>query len=368
MNAQSFRPDWISPPGHTIIRLLEKKNLSTQEFTSLLAEQEAYVVSLLLGEVPIKEGMPKRLAEILGGTSSFWEARELQYQAEQARLSESLASVEAKEWVAGVAPRELIKKGWLTLKSNETLFEACLRFFNVDSVSQWRERYFGSLAMAAFRKSPSLALSLGPTAAWFRRCEILAEDQELKSWCPSEFSKNLTKIRSLIRTKDPKIFFPPLKELCSSAGVAIVIEDTPRGCPASGATRFLDQNRATIMLSLRHRTDDHFWFTFFHEAGHLLLHQNRINLDLAVTSETTTSDIERDANLFSEKILIPEEHEEDFYKLNYNSRKTGKDILRFARDAKLTPGIVVGQLQFRRNLSWSRLNSYKRNFDFDQFR
>lgn len=367
MKTQSFQPDWVSAPGSTIASLLEKNKISSQNFINLLGENEGYVIGLLLGQSEINENIAVKLADLLGGSASFWQKREHQYRSELARLSETLSNTEADDWLKSISARDLVRKGWITLRPRENIVEACLRFFGVPTISEWREKYFGSLALAAFRKSPSFALSLAPTATWFRRCELLATHEKLESWSPENFSAQLAGIRELVRVKKPMDFFPLLKEACSSAGVAVVVEEAPKGCPASGATRILESGKPTIMLSLRHKTDDHFWFTFFHEAGHLILHQNRINLDLTETTGETTTDIEREANLFSERILIPEELELEFNSINYNTKRTGEDILRFARKANLTPGIVVGQLQFRRGLSWKRLNTYKRHFDFEEF-
>ena len=45
--------------------------------------------------------------------------------------------------------------------------------------------------------------------------------------------------------------------------------------PVHGITRWLSSDRAIIQMSLRYRTDDQFWFSFFHEDGHVLLHGKR---------------------------------------------------------------------------------------------
>jgi Zn-dependent peptidase ImmA (M78 family) len=63
-----------------------------------------------------------------------------------------------------------------------------------------------------------------------------------------------------------------MQELCAGAGVAVVFVPALPKTGVSGATRWINSNKALIQLSLRYRTDDHLWFTFFHEAGHILLH------------------------------------------------------------------------------------------------
>lgn len=367
MSTENFQPNWVSRPGQTIANLLEKRGISSNEFTERLDRKEDFALGLILGDSEIEESVAKKLAEILGGTAGFWLNRERNYRSELKRLAEELVESEAEEWLRSLSPKILVRKGWVALNPGENIVQACLRFFEVQSIADWRRKYHGELALASFRKSPSFATHLAPTAAWFRRCEVLAQQQDLAEWCPNKFSEKLVEIRGLVRLKSPEQFYPLLRAACASAGVAVVVEEAPQGCAASGATRFLSNGKPVIMLSLRHRTDDHFWFTFFHEAAHLLLHRDTINLDYTVDAEDSVDDAEREANDFSERILIPEDVEPEFFNINYNTLRTGKDILRFARKARLSPGVVVGQLQFRRNLSWRRLNSYKRHFEFEQF-
>ena len=68
-------------------------------------------------------------------------------------------------------------------------------------------------------------------------------------------------------------FLPKLQALCAEAGVALVFVRAPRGCRVSGASRLVTPEKAMILVSFRFRSDDQFWFTVFHEIGHLILHQ-----------------------------------------------------------------------------------------------
>src|SRR6185503_7262686 len=129
------------------------------------------------------------------------------------------------------------------------------------------------------------------------------------------------------------------KKLCAESGVAVISLRAPTGCRASGATRFLSANKAILMLSFRHLSDDHFWFTFFHEAGHLLLHgKKRFFLE---ADELTTTTEENEANAFAASTLVPAEFRHELLTL----QPTHKAVIRFAMHVGIAPGIVVGQLQ-----------------------
>ena len=74
------------------------------------------------------------------------------------------------------------------------------------------------------------------------------------------------------------MFVLQLQALASAAGVAVVFVPAPPGCRVSGANQWLSPIRALIALSLRHKSNDHLWFTLFHEAGHILKHGKKATI------------------------------------------------------------------------------------------
>jgi HTH-type transcriptional regulator / antitoxin HigA len=120
--------------------------------------------------------------------------------------------------------------------------------------------------------------------------------------------------------------------------------------------RFLTPTRPMILLSFRYLTEDQFWFTFFHEGGHLILHGDRC---LILEGDATlTAAEEGEANEFAANTLIPPESQAELLRLPIN----GRAVMRFARKVGVSPGIVVGQLQHRGLLGQNQLNNLKRRF------
>jgi Zn-dependent peptidase ImmA (M78 family) len=115
-----------------------------------------------------------------------------------------------------------------------------------------------------------------------------------------------------------------------------------------------------MVLSFRYRSDDQFWFTFFHEAGHLLLHGPDA-LFLEDSSEVTSLE-ESEANLFAERVLIPEEHADEFATL----RPTRQNVISFSRRIGIAPGVIVGQLQHKKIIGHENLTRLKRRYDWDE--
>jgi hypothetical protein len=265
--------------------------------------------------------------------------------------------IEKSTWLSELPLRDMIKFRWLdTAYAANDQVTACLQFFNVPDIQTWRKTYRDVLEMAAFRTSPTFASTPAAVAAWLRRGEIMSSAIECRQWNPKRFEEELRNIRSLSRKKDPQLFLPELQKRCAECGVAVVVVRAPSGCRASGATRFISESKALLLLSFRYLSDDHFWFTFFHEAGHLLLHGKRaLFLEGAGFASTKK---EEEANTFSAEMLIPPEYKPDFLNLGINSR----EVIRFAMRVGISPGIVVGQLQYFRHIGLNQLNRLKRRF------
>jgi hypothetical protein len=250
------------------------------------------------------------------------------------------------------------KFGWLNAAPSE-MVGACLRFFSVLSVPAWRASYGDLLNATAFRTSQSFKSQPGAVAAWLRAGELEAEAIDCGPWDRDGFRKILSKIRKVTQLKDPDRFVPKVRELCAQNGVAIAIVRAPNGCRASGATRFVTPTKAILQLSFRFLMEDQFWFTLFHEAGHLLLHgPGKFFLE---ESDAPVTAQETEANDFAARTLIPAEEEAEMLRLTASS----KAIIRFATRIGIAPGIVVGQLQHRGRLRPEYLNGLKRRFEWD---
>ena len=353
MSIKEFDPDWVSAPGDTIDDILVERNLPVTEFAKLVDRSERDVMAMLQGRATITIAMARQLERILGGSVEFWMARDFLYWQDLAKLD-----MTSKEWVSELPIADMVKFGWLEPVPHESnKLSICLRFFDVPSVAAWREKYGLQSQLVSFRTSLSFESVQGAVAAWLRQGEIEAESIDCQPWNEQRFKECLSDIRSLTREKNPNRFIRELQKLCACSGVAVVVLRGPTGCRASGATKFLTPNKALLLLSFRYLSDDQFWFTFFHEAGHLLLHgEHRYFLE--GLHETSTTKEEQEANDFAARTLIPHELRSELLNVPLRAR----NLIRFARRLGVSPGIVVGQLQFHGRIKHTQQNRLKRRY------
>lgn len=341
----TFSPDWISPPGDTILDLLEEKGWKQTELAKRTGFTTKHISLLINGKAPITEETAIKLERVVGGAAHFWLAREAQYREGLARIAERDSLKDEAAWLKLLPLREMITFGWIRAFADkgEQVAE-CLRFFGVASVALWKMAY--GEPSAAFRASEKFARHSGSVAAWLRQGERSAATLKTASYDRGAFKQALIQLRTLTREPDINVFVPQLIEVCAKTGVAVVLEPAPKGCPVSGATLWLSPDKALLMLSLRHKTNDHFWFSFFHEAGHLLLHGKKLRF---IDMEGLSNEHEEEANEFAGGWLIPPTEARNLVGLG----RSEKSIQSFADRLGIAPGIVLGRMQKEGLLPWN---------------
>ena len=360
MAEHNMHPEWISPPGEIVARILALKHMELDEFATRIGLTPRFARGLLEGTTPIDALLAERLAVTVGSTPSFWLRCEQSYQEDKQRNMAAYVDEEGRTWLQRLPLKEMSRLGWLRLENNPVrLAEECFRFFGVVSLEDWKRRHATLLANVNFRTSETFSMDPMAASVWLRWTEQRAEDAPTETWNRSLFENRLDDIRGLSRNHHPKRFVPRLREICASCGVALVIAPAPQGCRASGATKLIRRRKAMIAMSFRYYADDHFWFTFFHEAAHLLLHSDQeFFLD---DEEGSPDQQETEANAFAASKLVPPAWQERMKALPpYHL-----DYIRFANEIGIAPGIVVGQMQRLGLLPYNRLRKLKRRFDWD---
>ena len=359
----AFSPDWVSPPGDTIRDLMAERDWSQVELACRLGFSPKHLNQLVKGKAPITEDTALRLERVLGSTANFWLNRETKYREQLARLQAQECYENWVEWLdelplADLKKAKVIPDERVTTAIKPALVERLLRFFNIASPKEWQSRY-GAM-QASFRRAKKSQSDVGTIASWLRLGEIKAEQLETPKYDKAKFKRALRQIRELTVLK-PQEFDPELRRFCADAGVKLALVQAFPRAHVSGAARWLNGRSPLIQLSLYGKTNDRFWFTFFHEAAHILLHANQktdIFLD-DIGGIGQNSQHEDEANQWAQDLLIPPGR--IFEVRNPNSKE---EILAFAREINIHPGIVVGRLQHERLLDYGTgLNKLKVNFE-----
>jgi len=355
-----FEPDYAVPPGNTLLETLEHLNISQAEFAERTGRPKKTINGIIKGKIAITAETALQFEKVLGVPASFWLNLEFNYQEAKARLKEKEEIEKHRSWLERFPIKEMVNHGWIKECADEVEYSSeILSFFGVASPAAWHKHWYSP--EAAYRKSKAFETYPEALAVWLRKGEIEAQKIQCTPFNRNEFKEVLKEIRSLTITS-PEIFQPKMIELCNKAGVVLVfVKEIPK-CPVSGAARWLSPNKALIQMSLRYKSDDHFWFTFFHEAGHILRHNKReIFID---TDEQIVNKKEDEANQFARDFLIPKHEFERFLQLNPRCPISYKQVELFAKRIGIAPGIVVGRLQHDGEIPYTHLNRLKRKFEW----
>ena len=345
---REYRPDVAISPGSTILEMIAAKGMSQAALAERMKRPPNKVNEMIHGRRAISEETAMELELVLGLPASFWLDLERNYQLTQRRLAANGRLQAEAEDLKKFPLRKMIQHGWVEKASSKAeQVRRVLSYFGIAAFSQLNK---SAVQAPAFRKSLTKQACPYALAAWLRRGEIEATEIETGIYNAHRLKSDLKQIRSFTLLPIDQAV-SRLKSVCASHGVAVVFVPHLPKSYVSGAAYWLG-DKPVIQLSLRFRTDDHLWFSFFHELGHIFLHGKKETfLDDFKNDE---NEKEREANEFASKSLIPDAQYRRLTSLDYRRQEV---IEGFAAEIGISPGIVVGRLQH------SGLLNYKITFN-----
>jgi addiction module HigA family antidote len=351
-----YEPDFVTPPGVFLQERLGEIGMTQTDLAQRIGRTKKTVNEIITGKAPIEPETALQLERALGIPARFWNNAERHYRDSLVRQEERQRLEGQLERLSRLPVRAMRKLGWLPKRSDpvETLSDL-LSFFGAASFEALD--VIRRQQCAAFRQSAVHRVEPDAVLAWLRKGELEARNMVCAPYDRDRFRAALSEIRSL--TAQPlKEAVAKAVELCAESGVAVVFVPELPGTRVWGATRWLTPDKALIQLSLRGKTDDLLWFTFFHEAGHIVLHPKR---DIFIELENTRDSREDEANRFAADLLIPP----GVWQLIRQAQpKSAVEMRLLASQYGVAPGIIVGRMQREGLLPWENLNRLKTRIDF----
>ncbi len=300
----AFAPDYAIAPGATLKEVLETKGISQSDLAARMGMADKTISQIINGIAPISFDTAYKLELVLGISASFWNHLELAYR-EKLTFAEETEKLKADiDWLKEIPVAELIERQYVKPSSDKSiLVRESLEFFGVSSVDAWRNVLANSVVQ--FRGGESHDKHPGYVAAWRRLGVLDAREIKTEPFNAQDFVRALRDVRRMT-TKPTSEWVVAMPLACAAAGVAVVLTPEIPKASISGAARWLTKDKALIQLSLKYKTDDQFWFTFFHEACHILKHgKKQAFVDYGYSN---VDDDEREANEFARDFLIPHEY------------------------------------------------------------
>lgn len=351
-----FNPDFAVPPGYTLKEVLDDRGMTQKDLSKRTEVTEKHITNIIKGVARISPKFATELEKVLNISARFWLNLEANY---QATLNGIKAQRELQSQINQLSRypyAEIANKGWVnkTIDKIERVSNL-LSFFGVTSLNKVR-----LIQEIAYRKARERKASPEALSAWLRRGELSAQNIETETYDKNNFVKALNEIKSLTANL-PQDFGNRVQKLCSDCGVAVVFVPHLKKTYVNGAARWLTPKKALIQLSLRYKFQDIFWFTFFHEAGHILLHSKR-KFFIDCDDDDYTKE-EEQADKFASDKLIPINEYSEFIG---GEEITENRIVSFAERIGISQGIVVGRLQHNGIIDFNKYYRMRRKFEWAQ--
>ena len=351
-----YYPPVAIPPGFTIEMILSDKGWTQAELARRMDRPVQAVNELIKGKKEITAETAIELERVLGSPASFWLRLEANHRENVARLERLKAEEEEVKKTRNFPYAEMVRYGLVPpTRVLRERFEHVLAFLGVACFDALEKNL-----QVVFRKTGKLPVSFEKLAVWLRWGELKMQGLKLGQFSKSKLRGRLHEIRSLTLEK-PDTFVPKLEKIGEETGVAFLFVREFKGFPVTGVTRWSNGN-PLVQVNLRYKTNDHLWFTVFHEIGHVLNSQKKqVFIDVKGGGNGRNSE-EDTADEFACRTLVPRDVFDELLGLH---RIFEAAVRRYSTRLGIAPGILVGMLQHEGKIRYKDLNGLKITYKWE---
>ncbi|MFZ4415004.1 MAG: HigA family addiction module antitoxin [Bacteroidales bacterium] len=344
-----FFPQSIPHPGSTLVEKLEEMGMGPKEFALRTEKPEKTITAILKGESSITADMAVQFENVTKIPAHFWMNYQRSYDEYMARVKRMQIIEKAVVWAKNFPLLEMIKFGWLEkLATKEEMAAQLLAFFGVASPTAWEDYYCNQQLKVAFRISLFHTKQPFAISAWLRKGELSAQQIHTIPYSEKLFKDSLLEIKTLM-AQQPADFFHQLQSICLKSGVKVLYTPFLPKAPISGATRWINDT-PIIQLTGRGKQNDKFWFSFFHEVGHILLHGKKEIFLEQIEYTDTDLEKEKEADEFAVKWTFSHAEEAE---LKRNIPITEHSVYEHARKINTHPALIIGRLQHNKDIPYT---------------
>lgn len=339
----------VQSPGEFIRKLLSSNDWTQADLAIITGFSRQTLNNIISGRSAITPEAAVALASAFANDPSDWLRLDSEYRL--GLIQRDKSDVGHRAAIMQFAPvRDMQRRGWIKQTQDFQEIESELqKFFDTDNLE-------GSLDFqAAFSRNTELPTNDKAVRAWYFRARQVARAVPVSKFDLKNLGKLEKELRRVAAYAKETYRIP---QLLAKYGIRFVIIEHLPQTRVDGAAFWLDENSPVIGLSVRYDRIDSFWFTLMHELKHIQ-NEDALSIDdgLKETLEATDvklSDAEKRANQEAAASLIDPEELSSFIN-RCSPLYSEQRVIQFAHRLKVHPGIIVGQLQNRKEISYSTL-------------
>ena len=340
----------IQHPGQLLLSEITKIGMSQRELAARTGVTEKHISTVINGSKDLSASFARKLDIALGSESGFWAKRQTDYdqymvivKEENNITQEELTILKSLSEVVSYLTENKIMHNDCCAPQKVLQLRNILRVSDLESIPKIT---YNAAYRAQVRSSTNIDVYV--LFAWQRICEIMTEKTAVKSDFDAERLKSLVpEIIKLMSSNDINDALAELRRLFASCGVAFQMVRHFRGAPVQGFIKQVSDNKVILCVTIRGKKADRFWFSLFHEIGHL------VNGDLDVRFvdfDSVKSATEEAADMFARNALIPDDRYKSFVR---NRDFSLAAIKQFSKSIGVPYWITIGRLLNDEWREWS---------------
>jgi HTH-type transcriptional regulator/antitoxin HigA len=351
--------EFIIHPGETLREMLEDRGMTQRELAMRTDVKEPHISGIVNCKKPISVSFAKKLEYALGVDASFWINLQANYEKELADFEE-INQISSEELA-------ILQK----LKSI-TEYAQDIRLLNPDAqgsllVIEWRKL----LNVSSLTRIPEIsqaglyrlavADNVDPYVlfTWLRICDLITIDQKVSRGLNIEILKSKLHLIRHLTFEDVNTIHLRLKAYFAECGIKFAIIRHFAGAPVQGVIKKNSDGSLNLIMTLRRKFADVFWFTLFHEIGHIL---NEDIEDRLIDYEDIKNEAEDRADEFAANTLIAPDMYNHFIETGDYSLP---NIRRFCSEQNIPVYILIGRLQRDKHLEYHHYVQEKIKYELD---
>lgn len=364
----TFDPDYAIHPGETLSEKLGEIHMASKEFAIRTGKPIKTISEVRNCKSSITPEMAVQFEKVLKIPANFWLKRQANYDEKIAKLNHKVNISKAEKWTRKFPYAKMAKFGWIkkTRKINEKT-EELFNFFNISKASSWEKIYLKGKLPVYFRLSLKHQKNPYALSAWLEKGEKTARKIQIPKYNKKNLMSILPNLKRIMLLNTNNLF-SEIQSICKNAGVKIIFTPLLPQTAINGVVRWIDNN-PIIQISDRYKRYDMFWFSLFHEIGHIILHGNKKNIFLENTKNPVTKNIkEKEADEFAKKHLLNDKQYNELKKqINNKTKNILQKIDYFANKFNTHRDILIGRLLYEKETLYYFLRKKINRIDFSKF-
>jgi HTH-type transcriptional regulator/antitoxin HigA len=335
----------VFPIGKYIKDELLARGWTQSDLAYVMGRKATEISSLMVGRRQLSPELAQELGVVLGRGAEHWLGIDNAYRLSQTDYVDQAVVLRSELFSFPI--KEMQKRRWIAeTREAEELQQELDRFFSDDGLGKPRPDSYELPFEVSFKRTIRESSLNNAEKAWLARARQLAKACPVAAFNENNIPMLKAELRRLAAKTQAAHRVPAL---LTGAGIRYVVVEPLPNVQIDGAAFWLDAESPVVAMSLRFDNIGSFWFALMHEIDHIE-HKDAFSFDDLQSSPS--DEAEERASWNAANLLVPKQELEEFIKA-CAPRYSEARINNFATRLHIHPGIIVGQLQHRGELSYA---------------